>query len=300
MPRGEFVAVFAHLSDLHATPPSWGRLGEVTPKRVLGRLSWQRRRRFEHRPEILEALLADLAETRPERVVVTGDVTNQGLASEHRDGAAWLQRLGGPERVFLVPGNHDVYVPDSERSMREHWQPFLAGDTDRPGALPVRVHAGTAFVGVNSGFATPATFATGRVGARALDELDRTLAELGAQGLRRVVLLHHPPWTKGIARRRALADASALAACLARRGAELALHGHMHRTIHRSLDGPAGEIPVVGVASASAAGLRHRERRARYHLIEARDEGGFRLRARVWDPEPRAFVEGEGRLLGAP
>ena len=293
------MAVFAHLSDLHATPPRWSRLGEVTPKRVLGRLSWQRRRRFEHRPEILEALLADLDQTRPDRLVVTGDVTNQGLAAEHRAGASWLERLGGPERVFLVPGNHDVYVPESERSMREHWQPFLEGDPGRSGTLPVRVHEGVAFVGLQSGCPTPAAFASGRVGARALDELDRTLAELGAQGLRRVLLLHHPPWTKGISRRRALADARALGELLSRRGAELALHGHMHRTIHRGLDGPSGEIPVVGVASASAAGRRHAERRARYHLLEARDEGGFEMRSRVWEPEARAFVDGGSCRVGA-
>ena len=39
---------------------------------------------------------------------------------------------------------------------------------------------------------------------------------------------------------------------IARVGADLVLHGHMHRTMLGRIDSPAGPVPVLGVASTSA------------------------------------------------
>jgi hypothetical protein len=68
---------------------------------------------------------------------------------------------------------------------------------------------------------------------------------------------------------------------LARAGAELVLHGHGHRTLFASLPGPSGEIPVVGVRSASDATDRP-DRRAQYHVYDIeRRTAGFRIAARI-------------------
>ncbi len=312
------MTVFAHLSDLHATPPRWTHPAELTPKRLLGRLSWELRRRHEHRPEVLDALVDDLASTRPDHVAITGDVTNQGLTHELEEGRAWLARLGGPRRVFLVPGNHDVYVRGSRAAVARAWQPYLSSDGDSdadaipssdgdsdadaiPGSAldpPVRRVGSLALVGACSVLPTPTGFANGRIGPRGRLRLERTLRRLGAEGCVRVLLLHHPPWLRGISRRRGLDDARALRDVLRRAGAELVLHGHVHRAVFESLPGPAGDVPVVGVASASALGRRGEARRGRYHLLEPLDEGGFALRARVLDPAQGCFVEGEARKLG--
>lgn len=276
-------------------------MGEIHPKRVLGALSWGFRRRHEHRPEVLEALLRDLESTAPDRVLVTGDVTNQGLAGETEIGRQWLERLGGPERVFLVPGNHDVYVPDSARAVAADWGPFLAGD-DLPVAeerVRVRVIEGIALVGVDTARATPPGLATGRIGRLARLRLERRLRMLGRRGLQRVVMLHHPPWTQGISDRRALEDAAALGQVLARAGAELVLHGHVHRLVFTALAGPQGVVPVVGVPSASARGARGSDRRARYHLLRPLPGGAWACRARVLDPASGRFEEGPPRELPA-
>lgn len=303
------MTVFAHLSDLHATPPRWTLAAELTPKRLLGRLSWELRRRHEHRPEVLDALVDDLASTHPDHVAITGDVTNQGLTTELEEGRAWLARLGGPRRVFLVPGNHDVYVRGSRAAVARAWQPYLSSDGESAGdALPgsagvaldppVRRVDRLALVGVCSVRPTATGFANGRIGPRGRLRLERTLRRLGAEGCVRVVMLHHPPWLRGISRRRGLDDAPALRDVLRRAGAELVLHGHVHRAVFESLPGPAGDVPVVGVASASALGRRGEARRGRYHLLELLNEGGFALRARVFDPAQGRFVEGESRRLG--
>ena len=293
------MPLLAHLSDLHITPPSWRSVGEISPKRVLGALSWGLRRRHEHRPEVLEALLRDLESTAPDRVLVTGDVTNQGLPREIEVGRQWLERLGGPERVFLVPGNHDVYVPGSARAIAADWGPFLAGDGLPIGEERVRVRVtdGIALIGVDSALATSAGLATGRIGRIACLRLERCLRALGRRGLQRVVMLHHPPWTQGIAGRRALEDAAALQHVLARAGAELVLHGHVHRLVFTRLTGPRCAIPVIGVPSASARGARGSDCRARYHLLRPLRDGVWACRARVLDPTSGRFEEAPAREL---
>ena len=68
----------------------------------------------------------------------------------------------------------------------------------------------------------------------------------------RVVLIHHPPQIGGASRHKELSDQSAVRAAIARVGADLVLHGHMHRTMLGRIESPLGPVPVLGVASTSA------------------------------------------------
>jgi 3',5'-cyclic AMP phosphodiesterase CpdA len=139
---------------------------------------------------------------------------------------------------------------------------------------------------------TPPLCAFGRVGAEQLARLDRLLARLGDAGLCRVVLIHHPPVAGLASYRRSLHDAEAFGEVIARRGAELVLHGHLHRTTQRTLPGPAGPVPVAGVPSASHAGPEP-ERCAAYHLYDIDGAPGrwqIGRRVRAWDPATRRFA----------
>src|SRR4029450_8202128 len=98
----------AHLSDLHATPPR-GALPALAGKRLLGWLSWRVRRHRVHRPAVLDALVAALERESPDQVVVTGDLTNVAGEEEFPAARAWLERLGPPGRVSLVPGDTHPY-----------------------------------------------------------------------------------------------------------------------------------------------------------------------------------------------
>jgi 3',5'-cyclic AMP phosphodiesterase CpdA len=164
---------------------------------------------------------------------------------------------------------------------------------DAAGALEfpsLRLRGPLALVGVNSALPTALFMASGRVGAAQLAALERQLVELRDAGLCRVVLIHHPVTPGAVSPRRALRDAPALRALLARAGAELVLHGHGHRTLFSSLPGPAGEIPVVGVRSASD-GTERPDKRAQYHVYDIeRAAGGFRIAAHI-----RGYA-GEGRF----
>ena len=146
------MSVLAHVSDLHATPVRVERVADFLGKRALGLLSWRLRRARAHRPEVLEALAADLAAAPPDQVVVTGDLTNVACEHEFPEARAWLERLGPAERVFAVPGNHDAYVRIARQRSWDLWSEYLASDPDvsEPGFPTLRVRGRVAIVGTSS------------------------------------------------------------------------------------------------------------------------------------------------------
>ena len=81
---------FAQISDPHLSSLEGAHLSDLLSKRALGYLSWSRRRRFEHRPEVLAALQRDLDQFELDQVLVTGDLTHVGLPLEFRQARAWL------------------------------------------------------------------------------------------------------------------------------------------------------------------------------------------------------------------
>jgi 3',5'-cyclic AMP phosphodiesterase CpdA len=300
--------VLAHLSDPHLSSLCRARPSDLLNKRILGYLSWHAHRRAEHRSEVLAAMVRDLRSTRPHHIVVTGDLTQLGLPSEFEQAARWLADLAPPERVTVVPGNHDAYVRTTEQRTLGLWHSYAcsdpcelsARDGRRTTRFPIlRGRGPVALIGLSSARPTPPFFATGSLGRAQLQELDRLLVETRRRGLLRVVLLHHPPLPGTVSWRRRLTDAAALDGVLARRGAELVLHGHAHRSVFGKILTASGEAPVIGVPSASGIG-RKPGRRAQYHLYRLRrDRNGWNLSVSVrgYHPAEECFVyEGERPL----
>jgi 3',5'-cyclic AMP phosphodiesterase CpdA len=252
--------VLAHLSDPHFAPLPTPRLAELAGKRVLGFVNWRRKRHAIHRTDVLARIVADLKAQAPNHVAVTGDLVNISLPSEFAPARAWLEALGAPSDVTLVPGNHDAYVRGAAEQPHLHWGSYLRGD-DGPGpaaasepAFPfVRRRGPLALIGLSSAVPTPPFFATGRLGVDQLGRLADLLPRLAKEALFRVVLVHHPPLSKRSDHFKRLVDGAALCDVLKRHGADLLIHGHDHRHSLSWLDGPNGRIPAVGVPSASEA-----------------------------------------------
>lgn len=252
----------AHLSDLHIGPLPRPALGELMGKRLTGYVNWRRGRQDLHAMDVLDRLLADIAAADPDHVAVTGDLINLGLAAEYPAARALLRRIGPPEHVSFVPGNHDAYMRATVPEIVLQWRPWFLGDEAKEAAggyaFPyLRQRGEVALIGVNSGVPTPPFLATGMVGARQIAALRDMLEEAGARGLARVVMIHHPPFDIGFQKR--LNDCEAVARAIAEAGAELVLHGHTHKGTERALRGKAGPIPVFGVPSASSRGGGHHE-----------------------------------------
>ena len=263
----------AHLSDPHLPPLPAARVRDLAGKRALGYLNWIRNRHKYHRREVLDALVADMQAQRPDHIAVTGDLVNLALEAEFTPAQAWLESIGTPRDVTVVPGNHDAYVRATRHYFAGAFENYLRGDAEADGTpFPfVRRRGPLALIGVSSAVPTPPLMATGRLGRAQLDALDQRLAQLSGDEAFRVLLVHHPLHSDSRIKR--LTDSLALQAVLKRRGVELVLHGHDH--IHSTMwvEGVDKQIPAIGVPSASAIAHRHYPGAA-YNLFSISGDGG--------------------------
>ncbi len=266
--------MLAHLSDPHLPPLPPPRLRELMGKRALGYLNWTRNRHKYQRRDVLDALVSDMHAQTPDHVAVTGDFVNLALEAEFAPAQAWLESVGSPERLTIVPGNHDAYVRATRHRFAQVCGAYLGSDDATAGSDPfplLRRRGPLALIGVSSAVPTPPLMATGRLGRNQLEALDRLLKQLAAEQAFRVLLIHHP--LRSDSRPKRLTDSGELRALLLRHGVELILHGHDH--VHSTIwiDGPNGKIPAIGVPSASA--LAHgRYPAAAYNLFSIERDGG--------------------------
>jgi 3',5'-cyclic AMP phosphodiesterase CpdA len=266
--------LLAHLSDPHVGPLPRPRLRELAGKRLTGYINWKRGRHLIHDMEMLEKITGDLLAQKPDHVALTGDLVNIGLEKEFATAQRYVARLGDPDFVSVIPGNHDAYVRSSFRYMSASTAPWMTGDgQDMPRFPYVRIRDGIALIGLNSGVPTAPLLASGEMGDGQAKALARALEEARAAGLVRVVMIHHPPTRNGTSFGRGLRDAKAFEKVIARQGAELVIHGHNHRHSVVTIKGPEGDVPVVGVASCSAV-PGSPNHRAAYHLYRIARDGG--------------------------
>jgi 3',5'-cyclic AMP phosphodiesterase CpdA len=262
--------VLAHISDVHLPLDGRPRTRELFGKRVLGYANWRRGRDEIHRGEVLEKIATHMLAQRPDHIAVTGDLVNVAAGREWFGARAFLDRLGPPDRVTAVPGNHDAYVGGSVPAMIEAFAPNMQGDAETSAVhssvaspvIPVRnlddrfpfvrLRGNVALIGCSTAVPTAPFMATGWLGEVQRTRLEEILTTLGEEGRTRIVLIHHPPVPGLATGRRRMTDQTEFAAILARTGAELVLHGHNHTATAIASPGPDAPVPIIGVASLSA------------------------------------------------
>ncbi len=198
-------------------------------------------------------------EEKVDAVVVTGDCTDDGDGWEIVGAAFEAWRAKG--RLFVIPGNHDLYLfpiasstrPRPTREFkRARWQEFAAAaglTLEACGAWKRFVpEASVAIVGLDSCSRRQRAFyrQNGAIGSEQLAWL-RTVAATPEwkQARHRIVLFHHHvvPLSVGVGKRAPteigmrLDDGRAFAETLSEIGATLVMHGHRHVSERRH---PAG------------------------------------------------------------
>lgn len=259
------------------------RPGQILGQRLLGYLNWIAGRGSFHDRKTLDRLTADLKASNADHIAVTGDLTNISLPLEFQQAAEWLRELGPPDRVTVVPGNHDAYVPMPVESGLGHWAAYMASDktgaafvsADQSGFPFVRVVGDVALIGLSSACPTLPFMATGRLKQPQIEAFRAVLTQLGDHDLFKIVLVHHPPLPGMSDWRRGLHDAEALREVLRELGPNLVLHGHDHQRTHVVLESSRGPVPIIGAPSASV-GKEGSWALAAYHLYEiSRSNGGW-------------------------
>ncbi len=306
--RYALAATIIQLSDFHLFSPPHRIYYDLFSKRLYGRLAW-RRRRHELRPDILAAMIDDIRSQAADLVAVTGDLTHLGFRDEYLKARALLEKLGSPERVMVIPGNHDAYVAGAWEKNYEILAPYLAGDEgaifSRPPLYPVsRSFGKLAVIALNTAVPRPLWLATGRLGAAQLAGLEEKLEFFSGRSRVRVILMHHPPVPGLAGWRRRLSDDRVFLEVVAGRGAELVLFGHLHYRWENLLAAGKRRIPCFGVPAAAALG-RSPARRSRYNIYRFYRAAGktWRLKfvIRRWSESRSLFLDeecGEYELAG--
>lgn len=304
----------AQLTDIHLPIPSAPTASELLGKRLFGYLSWTRNRKYRHRLDPLERIVADCRQAAPALTVISGDLINISLQSEFSAALQWLGNHFEYSQVAYCPGNHDAYVRTPWHTGLGLLSPYMSGERDGgpqvraprgPEDFPfVRKIGALSVVLANSSPPTLPCLATGRLGSAQIDAIGRTLSAQGAAGQCRILVLHHPLTDEAAPRRKALDDRKALRSVVHDAGVELVLHGHTHWPVWASVQTRDGPRPVVGGGSASHPTAHGKYRPARYNLfsIEGDAATGWRIEveARELDPASGEVKTAERRILLSP
>lgn len=268
----------AHLSDVHLGPLPEVAYRDLMSKRMTGYINWRRNRSADLHEGVIDTIVADMKRARPDHVAVTGDLMNLALSGEIALARLWLEALGAPEDVSVVPGNHDAYVRGALASACAAWSGWMTGDgateAARPGGFPyLRVRGPVALIGASSARATAPFMASGFFGETQARRLSHLLDETRENGLFRVVMIHHPPVRGAAAAHKRLFGIGRFQRVIHRHGAELILHGHTHLPTTYRIDGRDGAVPVVGVAAAGQA-PRGKKPAGQYNLFSISGHAG--------------------------
>ncbi|MDP9001893.1 MAG: metallophosphoesterase, partial [Myxococcota bacterium] len=237
----------AHLSDVHMLDarPGGTRSGWSMQYRFL---SFGRSLDVVGRRRKLAHALSAARRVGSSHVVISGDLTEMGAPGEFESLADVLHESAfAPERITLVPGNHDLYSsPDGWRwALEGPLSAFARTSAREPGR--VVECAGLSLLPLDVTFHQAVTRSAGLIAHQALSVLERRAADPALADGPLVVVQHHPPfvrrttalhWIDG------LIGAAGLMSVLERFRHLFVLHGHLHAVVNRVLG--CGVARVLG------------------------------------------------------
>src|SRR4051794_30177276 len=171
------MTTIAHLTDLHLVEADYAARPTGARAR-LSYLSFGRPLDPMGRRERVERALAEVKRANVDHVLITGDVTEDGHDEQFEILGELLIDSGlSPERVTLVPGNHDAYADGGswQRAMQGPLGRFAA--TSTPGT-PVELRDVT-IVPVSTSFHQSCLRSAGAIAQAELEQLGRIARDSG-------------------------------------------------------------------------------------------------------------------------
>lgn len=225
----ESMTLIAHLSDLHVIEDGHERRARADRRRLSVLSLGRPLDRHGRRDRLLRGLRA-AERACADHVVITGDLTEDGADEQFSALADVLHQSPiAPERLTMVPGNHDAYS-DGEAYSRALAGPLASwARTSTPGSV-TRL-PGVAILAVSTAFRQHYLRSAGAIEAPILRAMQASVARLADRGDALVFALHHPPvphtlavtqWWDG------LREHVEVGAILRSTETVHALHGHSH------------------------------------------------------------------------
>jgi 3',5'-cyclic AMP phosphodiesterase CpdA len=235
-----------------------------------------------HDTGIADALVAEIAETRPDLVVLSGDLTQRARTVEFAQARDFIDLINQP--VLIVPGNHDIPLYNvMHRFLRplEKFRRHVA-----PAAVADDWYADDeiAVLGLNT--ARRLTWKGGRVSYDQMGLIRRAFSHV-PESAWRIVVTHHPIAAAHGETRVELAGRSMLALrAIADAGVHVLLSGHHHRPVSGHLSTELllnNTVLVVHAGTAVSTRTRNGEGNS-YNLIRL-DARHASIEVRQWDNE---------------
>jgi 3',5'-cyclic AMP phosphodiesterase CpdA len=278
-----------HLTDLHVqTTPG---LGDLLGKRLIGTANlFLLGRRSKFSAEVQRAAVHAALAQAPDALVVTGDLTAQGLPAEFAAAKVLLDPLLAAVPTAVIPGNHDIYVREASpgAAMLQVFGPWMGG-----GMPYLRDLGGLNVLAIET--CRPHPLSAGHVAPSQLRDATRLLAEAGDPPF--ILLIHYPlrgrsgapygPWTRN------LANAAELEAWLRETGGVRAiLHGHEHHGFQTTVETRDGSTAVYDPGASGYSRLPDLDRTAHFNCYEIEDHRVVAIERYSWDGA--AFVPEAG------
>jgi 3',5'-cyclic AMP phosphodiesterase CpdA len=174
----------------------------------------------------LAAAARYIEEHKPDAVIVTGDISKDGLREEIEAAMAWLRTLAAP--VMVTPGNHDVPYYNLWGRIIDPWGNFNRAAT---GVRTAAWHTPDwSIVPVNTarGVQVRLNWAQGAISDHQVRVATRELRN-AAPGALRIIITHHPlDWPTDAPIHGQTINGVQAQAALLEAGAQIFLSGHLH------------------------------------------------------------------------
>lgn len=290
-----------HISDLHILEIDKIRPLEMLNKRLVGGANLFFKRSDAHSPGVVKMALAHLESAGIDHLAITGDLTNLALESEFVAAREIIETVpDSKERVSVIPGNHDYYVPSAvkNRLFETYFAEYLVSDLPDyqcdTGYPFVHFRDDVAIVGVSSCIATAPFFATGKVLADELRALDALLDDPAVRKRFTVVMIHHPLLPsehKKVEYFRRLTNASQVLDVLRRRNVGLAIHGHNHQFLDHAVPhlGGSGVLRICEAGSTSTVHYTDEIFGGKFNIYHIEDGHLERIETHIFEARDDAF-----------
>lgn len=241
------MALIAHISDLH-----------------VGALAFQEK--------LLNKAINEINDLKPDVIIVTGDITENGYYMEFERAAGYLEKIENP--ILVVPGNHDA------RHVGDQFFGELIKNRFNPLELEKK---GLKIIGLDS---SEPDLDYGKVGRAQQKYLEMEL-ENAQKDLHKIIALHHHiiPVPKTGRERNVLSDAGDILQSIIDGGANLVLSGHKHMP-HVWI---MGDTTFATAGTVSSLKLRGKEF-ASYNIINI-NEDTIEIILRGGDGKQRTLAE---------
>lgn len=195
-------------------------------------------------PMVLDGMEAHCRASRPDVVVISGDVSQRSRRGELQRAAGFIRDVQRTTQVLVIPGNHDVSWWRSPFHLRgrgplyTRYRRYITEELEPVLRLP-----GASLVGVNTSHGVAWYTLTRRlrdisvIGVVTEGQLRRVESECrqAPAGAARVVVMHHNPVRGELSGRFGIRHPGAVLARYAAAGVDLVLCGHDHQAAVQQL-----------------------------------------------------------------